>query len=128
MRQPVLFVLVGGFQYLLDAVMFGIFISIGFGTVPSNIASRATAAATGFLLNRYLTFGKRNDSVQHFSTSLARFLIFFIAMTVLSTGLILLLENVAGDNDSQRIIYKLAVEAVLAVISYFLSKNWVFRD
>ena len=128
MRQPVLFVLVGGFQYLLDAVMFGILISTGLGTLPSNVASRATAAATGFLLNRYLTFGKRNDSVQHFSASLARFLIFFIAMTVLSTGLILLLENVVGDNDKQRIIYKLAVEAVLAVISFFLSRNWVFRN
>lgn len=128
MRQPILFVLVGGFQYLLDAALFGIFITTGLGTLPSNITSRATAAATGFLLNRYLTFGKRDDTVQLFSASLIRFLIFFAVMTALSTGLILLLEQLAGDSDTQRIIYKFSVEAVLAVISFFLSRNWVFRN
>ncbi len=128
MRQPLLFVLVGGLQYVLDVTLFGILITLGLGTLPSNLASRATAAATGFLLNRYLTFGKRSDTVHHFSASLVRFLIFFAVMTGLSTGLIRLLEHLAGDSDTQRIVYKFAVEAVLAVISFFLSRNWVFRD
>jgi putative flippase GtrA len=128
MRQPVLFVLVGGFQYLLDITLFGILITFGLATFPSNVTSRAIAAASGFLLNRYLTFGKRNDTAKHFSASLIRFLVFFAIMTVLSTGLILILERLAGDNDSQRIMYKLGVEAVLAVISFFISRNWVFRN
>jgi putative flippase GtrA len=128
MRQPVLFVLVGGFQYALDVTIFGIFITLGLGTLPSNLTSRATAAATGFLLNRYLTFAKRNDTVHHFSASLTRFLIFFAFMTALSTGLIMMLEHLAGDNDTQRIMYKFAVEAVLAVISFFVSRSWVFRN
>jgi putative flippase GtrA len=128
MRQPVLFVLVGGFQYLLDITLFGILITFGLATFPSNVTSRAIAAASGFLLNRYLTFGKRNDTAKHFSASLIRFLVFFTIMTVLSTGLILILERLAGDNDSQRIMYKLGVEAVLAVISFFISRNWVFRN
>ena len=127
MRQPVLFILVGGFQYVLDTAFFGILISAGFGTVPSNITSRATAAATGFLLNRYLTFGKRNDNARLFSASLIRFLVFFAVMTVLSTGSILLLEWLVGDNETQRVFYKIGVEAVLAVVSFFLSRNWVFR-
>lgn len=127
MRQPVLFILVGGFQYMLDAVLFGVFISVGAGTVSSNITSRAIAAGTGFLLNRYLTFGRRNDNVKLFSASLMRFLIFFAVMTILSTGLIILLEQLVGDNDTQRIFYKIGVEAVLAIISFFLSRNWVFR-
>jgi putative flippase GtrA len=127
MRQPVLFILVGGFQYMLDAVLFGILISVGIGTIPSNITSRATAAVTGFLLNRYLTFGKRNDNAKLFSSSLIRFLVFFAVMTILSTGLIMLLERWVGDNDTQRIFYKIGVEAVLAIISFFISRNWVFR-
>jgi putative flippase GtrA len=127
MRQPVLFILVGGFQYILDAALFGILISVGIGTVPSNITSRATAAVIGFLLNRYLTFGKRNDNARLFSASLIRFLVFFAVMTVLSTGLILSLERSVGDNETQRIFYKIGVEAVLAVVSFFLSRNWVFR-
>ena len=128
MRQPVLFVLVGGFQYLLDAALFGILITSGLGTIPSNITSRATAAATGFLLNRYVTFSRRNDTVQLFSASLVRFVIFFAIMTIVSTGLIQLLGWLAGDSEAQRIIYKLGVEAVLAVVSFFLSRNWVFRS
>jgi putative flippase GtrA len=127
MRQPVLFVLVGGFQYLLDAAVFGILITSGLGTIPANITSRATAAATGFFLNRYLTFSHRDDTVGLFSASLVRFLIFFAVMTVVSTGLIGLLGRMAGDSETQRIIYKLGVEAVLAVVSFFLSRNWVFR-
>ena len=128
MRQPVLFVIVGGFQYLLDAALFSVLITTGLGTLPANITSRATAAATGFLLNRYLTFSQRQDTVRRFSASLIRFVVFFAVMTALSTALILLLERMAGDSDSQRIIYKFAVEAVLAVISFFLSRNWVFRN
>ena len=128
MRQPVLFVLVGGFQYLLDATLFGILITSGLGTIPSNITSRATAAATGFLLNRYVTFSRRNDTVQLFSASLVRFVVFFAIMTIVSTGLIQLLGQLAGDSETQRIFYKLGVEAVLAVVSFFLSRNWVFRS
>ena len=128
MRQPVLFVLVGGFQYLLDAALFGILITSGLGTIPSNITSRATAAATGFLLNRYVTFSRRDDTVQLFSASLVRFLVFFAVMTAVSTGLIHLLGRLAGDSETQRIIYKLGVEAVLAVVSFFLSRNWVYRS
>ena len=127
MRQPVLFVLVGGFQYLLDAALFAILITSGLGTIPANISARATAAASGFLLNRYLTFSRRNDTVQLFSASLVRFVVFFAVMTALSTGLIELLGRMAGDSETQRIIYKLGVEAVLAVVSFFLSRNWVFR-
>lgn len=128
MRQPVLFILVGGFQYLVDTVIFGILITLGLGTIPANVTSRATAAATGFLLNRYATFGRRNDTVKLFSASLVRFVIFFVVMTALSTGLIQILEHIAGDSEIQRIIYKLGVEAVLAVISFFISRNWVFRS
>ena len=127
MRQPVLFVLVGGFQYLLDAALFAILITSGLGTIPANISARATAAASGFLLNRYLTFSRRNDTVQLFSASLVRFVVFFAVMTALSTGLIELLGRMAGDSETQRIIYKLGVEAVLAVVSFFFSRNWVFR-
>jgi putative flippase GtrA len=83
---------------------------------------------TGFLLNRYVTFSRRNDTVQLFSASLVRFVIFFVIMTVLSTGLIELLGKMAGDSEMQRIVYKLGVEAVLAVVSFFLSRNWVFRS
>lgn len=127
MRQPVFFMLVGGIQYLLDAVLFGIFITAGLGTLPSNVASRATAAICGFLLNRYVTFNHRGDTARLFGASLFRFVVFFIIMTITSTGLIMFLEQLAGDSDARRMIYKVSVEAILAVASFFISRNWVFR-
>lgn len=126
-RQPILFLAVGGIQYLLDTLLFGVFISTGITTVPANVTSRATAAAIGFLLNRYVTFDRRGDTARLFAASLTRFIVFFIIMTLVSTGLILLLEDLAGDSDLRRVIYKISVEAVLAVISFFLSRNWVFK-
>ena len=126
-RQSVLFVLAGGFQYLLDAALFGVLITSGFGTIPANITSRATAAVTGFFLNRYLTFSRRDDTVQKFSASLVRFVLYWVFMTFLSTVLIELLGRVVGDSETQRIIYKLGVEAALAVVSFLISRNWVFR-
>lgn len=121
------FVLVGGFQYLLDAALFGVFITSGLGTIPANITSRTIAAVTGFLLNRYVTFSRREDTARMFSASLVRFVLFWAFMTVLSTGLIEMLGRMAGDSEVQQIVYKLGVEAVLAVISFLVSRNWVFR-
>lgn len=128
MRQPVLFVLVGGFQYVLDAALFAVLISTGVATVPSNVASRAGAAVVGFLLNRYLTFGQRSDTFKRFGASLSRFVLLFIALTIVSTVAIRGLESTWGSDDLSRIMAKLAVEAVLAVLSFVVSRFWVFRN
>jgi len=49
-------------------------------------------------------------------------------MTVASTAAMLWAEVSWGDETSRRIIAKLLVEAVLAVISYLVSRYWVFRN
>lgn len=128
MRRPILFLAVGVFQYLLDAGLYAVLISTGMGTVPANISSRASAAAAGFLLNRYLTFGQRNETLQRFRQSLLRFVLFWGLMTLLSSALIILLESAWGSDNSSRIAAKLLVEALLAVISYLVSRFWVFRN
>lgn len=128
MRQPLLFLLVGGLQYLLDAALFGILLSLGLSTLPANVMSRATAAAGGFLANRYITFSKRSDNFNSFSSSLSRFVGLWLLMTILSTTLIVLLKHWWGDAVEIQVAGKLAVEALLAVLSFLLSKYWVFRD
>lgn len=128
MRQPILFVLVGGLQYLLDATLFGVLLSAGLAIPAANITSRASAAAIGFLANRYLTFNKRSDTVTSFAGSLLRFIALWLAMTIISTGLILAIANFWGAELSIQVAGKLIVEAVLAVISFLISKYWVFRN
>ncbi len=128
MRQPLIFLVVGGVQYLLDAGLYALMISNGVTTLPANVTSRASAASMGFLLNRYWTFGQRNESLKRFVSSLARFLVLFITMTVLSTLAVLWLESQWGDDNTSRIIAKLLVEAVLAVASFLTARFWVFRS
>ncbi len=127
MRQPLLFVLVGGLQYLLDATLFGILLSTGLDIPAANILSRGTAAATGFVTNRYLTFNKRSDTLSSFTGSLLRFIMLWLAMTMASTGLLLAVSHFWGEAMQTQVAGKLAIEAVLAVISFLISKYWVFR-
>lgn len=128
MRQPLLYLLVGGLQYVLDAALFGIFLSLGLATVPANVLSRAMTAACGFVANRYVTFGKRTDNINSFSSSMLRFSGLWLVVTVLSTTLIMLLKQGWGEAVEIQVAGKLLVEAVLAVISFLVSKYWVFRD
>ncbi|MFC1690193.1 GtrA family protein [Pseudomonadota bacterium] len=128
MRQPLFFLGVGAIQYLLDAGLYALLITNGVGTMPANVTSRATAAGVGFVLNRYVTFRQRNETVKRLGTSLARFILFWGLMTLVSTASVLMLESTWGDDDSHRIAAKLLVEAVLAVVSYLVSRFWVFRN
>jgi putative flippase GtrA len=128
MRQPLLFLVVGGAQYLLDAGLYAALISGGVATLPANIGSRACAAGVGFLLNRYLTFGQRNETLERFRRSLLRFLLLFAVMTLLSSLAVLGLEAAWGADTARRIAAKILVEAVLAVGSFLISRFWVYRS
>lgn len=128
MRQPLLFVMVGGLQYLLDATLFGLLMAAGVPTAPGNVAARVSAAVVGFVLNRYVTFDKRGGSWRVVGASLGRFVALFIGLTALSTLSLLALESVLGDSLGNKLGYKLSTEAVLAVISFFLSRHWVYRS
>jgi putative flippase GtrA len=127
MRQPLFYLLVGGIQYVIDAGLYAVLISNGVPTLPANITSRASAAGIGFLLNRYVTFGQRNESLKRFSSSLFRFLVLFAIMTLISSLAVLWLQAVWGNDTTSRIIAKMGVEALLAVASFLVSRYWVFR-
>jgi putative flippase GtrA len=128
MRQPLMFVLVGGLQYLLDAALFGVFLSAGLSIPTANVLSRASAATGGFLANRYLTFSKRADTVASFTGSLLRFITLWLTMTFISTGLMLAVSHLWGAELGIQMIGKLLVEAILAIISFVISKYWVYRN
>jgi putative flippase GtrA len=128
MRQPLLFLVVGGIQYVLDAGLYAALVSGGVATLPANIGSRASAAGLGFLLNRYLTFGQRNETLERFSRSLLRFLLLFAVLTLLSSLALLGLEAAWGADPPRRIAAKLLVEAVLAGVSFLASRFWVYRN
>ena len=127
MRQVAYFVLAGLMQAALDTVLFGVLLALGVPTAASNVASRVCAALFGFVLNRYVTFGHRSDDWQSFGGSLSRYVVLFVALTSASTACILLLESRFGSALGDRVVYKVAVEAVLAFVSFLVSKHWVYR-
>ena len=59
--------------------------------------------------------------------SLFRYIVLWLVLTSASTLLILALARSFGDEVGERIVYKLSVEAVLAVISFLASRYWVHR-
>jgi putative flippase GtrA len=131
MRQPLLFVIAGALQYLFDAAVYGLLIAAGLPSTPANVLSRASAALLGFGFNRYITFAQpqsAEESWSRFRASLARFAVLWIAMTVVSSLLLLAAQALFGGGLAERVIYKLVVEGILAVISFFVSRHWVFRN
>jgi putative flippase GtrA len=127
MRQPLLFGFVGGLQYLIDGALYAALIAAGLATLPANLTSRASAAGLGFVLNRYFTFGQRDETLGRLWRSLLRFVLLWAGLTLLSTLAVLALEALWGADTGQRIMAKLLVEAVLAVASFLLSRFWVYR-
>jgi len=127
MRQPLYFFIVGGLQASIDTLLFGLMVSVAVPTERANVISRLCAAAIGFLLNRYLTFQKRNETLSRLGFSMVRFVVLWIALTILSTASIMLLEAFFGAGTGNKIAYKLGVEAVLAVVSFLAAKYWVYR-
>lgn len=127
MRQPLYFLMAGGLQAGLDTLLFGLMVSVAIPTERANVISRLCAAVIGFLFNRYLTFQNSNETLSRLGFSMARFVMLWITLTILSTASIMLLEAVFGAGTGNKIGYKIGVEAVLAGVSFFAAKYWVYR-
>ncbi len=127
MRQPALFVLAGSLQYVFDTLVYGLLIASGLPGTPANVLSRASAALLGFGFNRYITFAQASESWSRLNGSLVRFAVLWAAMTIASSLLLLAAQAWLGGGVAEKVIYKMMVEAFLAVVSFFVSRNWVFR-
>jgi putative flippase GtrA len=123
-RQVLLFLLVGLGQILLDSAVFVGLTYLGLPLVAGNLAGRVCGATLGFWLNGRHTFaiaGRPRLQRIH----LLRFVIAWSALTALST---LLLAAVDSQFELRGAwIAKPAVEALMAVFGFVVSRQWVFR-
>ena len=126
--QFLLFLVVGGIQVAVDTVLFAmIFIFTG-EPLLGNVVSRATAAVIGFLLNRRYTFNAWRPGEARGQG--LRYILLWVALTVLSTSLIGLANAVLAGVANARewmIGFKVAIEAALALLSYLGMRYGVFR-
>lgn len=123
-RQLLLFGIVGVIQVVIDTgVLIGV-TSIGVGVVIANIAGRVAGACAGFFLNGTATFSHQTQQRLH-GTHLARFIISWIALTLVSTLSLYLLRRQLSLESVW--VAKPAIEIVLASISFFISKFWIYK-
>ena len=126
-RQFSLFAVVGGGQYILDAALLYFLLVLGMDIVIANLVSRTLVGVLGYVANRYITFrGTRVGLLQGF----IRFTVAWLMTSVLSTfGIILALSWVTDGVYSPEtgVFIKLAVEAVVFLLAFFIQKFWIFK-
>jgi putative flippase GtrA len=123
-RQGLLFVVVGGLQLAVDSLLFVGLTWMGIPVSPSNLAARAGAAGLGFWLNGRFTFSSGNQS-RLGSRRFSRFVIVWVGLTIVSTIVLSMLADALGLEWAW--LAKPLVEVVLALLSFFLQRHWVYR-
>lgn len=119
------FGLVGGVQLIMDWALFVALTWLGVGIVPSNLVSRAGAATLGFWLNGKYTFAEAGDGGRLGRGQMIRFLVIWIVMSALSSAVVWWVGHKAGLGWAWLI--KPAADAAFALLSFFISKHWIYR-
>jgi putative flippase GtrA len=124
LRQLVGYGLVGGVQLLADWLLFVVLTGLGLGVVPGNLLARVAGASLGFWLNGRYTFS-REGQAQLGGRRLLRFVIFWLAVTALSTLAMHQIDQMQGLRAAW--LGKPLVDGALAVLGFFASRHWIYR-
>lgn len=118
------FLVVGGFQLLIDTAIFIALGALGVPVVPANVAGRVVGASVGFWLNGRVTFA-RTGAPGLRGKALRRFVLSWVLLTALGTLLLRAIDLRYGLGATW--LAKPLVEAFLAVLGFVSLKYFVFR-
>ena len=131
-REIFIFFSIGILQLIIDTMIMFFLAKSGLFIGYANVVSRAIAAIIGCYFNYSKTFKENKRSTM--TTTFFKFIPFWILMTCLSSTLITIIPHAINTHipHIQRdgvtlIIVKLSTEGFLFLISYFISKNLIFR-
>ena len=124
-RQVVGFGLVGGLQLLLDWACFVALTALGVAVLPANLVGRVAGASLGFWANGRFTFAKPGAPPRLGRRRLLRYVLFWLAMSVLSTLAVMGLDQLHGLHAAW--LGKPLVDAVLAAMGFLAAKYWIYR-
>ncbi|MDY0980250.1 GtrA family protein [Stenotrophomonas sp. CFBP8994] len=116
------FGLVGGIQLGVDWALFVVLSWAGIGVVPSNLIARAGGAGFGYWLNGKYTFASGSGLGRK---QMIRFVVTWIVLSVLSSTIVWIVGDKAGLGWAW--LVKPAGDAALALLSFFISKHWIYR-
>ena len=117
------YTLIGGVQWLVDWGVLVAFTHLGMAVVPANIAGRVAGALLGYWLNGKVTFAGDEHAIG--PSQLRRYLTMWMATTAVSTWSLGAIDHWAGLQWAW--LAKPAVEAILGVVGFVLSRHWVYR-
>lgn len=123
-RHGMAFLAVGLVQVALDSTVFVAATHLGMAVAWGNIAGRVAGAGLGFWLNGRYTFAENGRSRVN-RQALLRFGILWLATTVASTWAVSWLAAYLGLGWAW--LGKPAVEAVLALAGFLVSRHWIYR-
>lgn len=121
-RQSRLFLLMGFLQWILDWLVTVGLSHAGLSLEIANVCGRLAGAMFGFWLNGTFTFSSSQTLGRQ---QLLRFAIVWAVLTLISTWLVGSVGRSVGLEAAW--LVKPLVEAALAVISFFISRHWVYR-
>ena len=124
-RQVVGFGLVGGLQLLLDWACFVALTALGVAVLPANLVGRVAGASLGFWANGRFTFAKPGEPPRLGRRRLLRYVLFWLAMSALSTVAVMGLDQLHGLHGAW--LGKPLVDAVLAAMGFLAAKYWIYR-
>lgn len=122
-RQGLSFLVVGCGLIAVDWAVFVGLSGFGMPAAWANVAGRVAGALVGFAANGGVTF-KQGGAPRYGMHRFARFVVLWLALTLLSTILVTALAERMSLHAAW--LAKPLVEAVLAVVSFFASRHWVY--
>lgn len=127
--EKIRYMLVGGFNTLLDFVLLFFFVSLGIDKIPANYISTGIAMVISFFANKSFTFKDTNARKKRQFT-------LFIAVTVVGMWVIqpvviwlssLALESYTSNESLSLFIAKLVATGASLVWNYYLYSRVVFK-
>lgn len=117
------FVAVGIVQVLVDSGIYIALTSLGLPTPPANFCGRVSGAVFGFWLNGKITFARHQQPL--LGARFARYAVLWVAMTIISTTLLTIIARDIGLVHAWW--SKPLVEGMLGIVSFLVSRYWVYR-
>jgi len=123
-RQGSSYLVIGGLQWLLDWGVMVLLSHLGLRIGVANVIGRICGALLGFWLNGRITFASCDGDAPG-RRQLLRFVVTWIALTLLSTVAIEAIDDILGRKWAW--LAKPLVEVGLGVIGFFASRHWIYR-
>ena len=117
------YLIIGIVQWLVDWGVMVLLSHWGMAIEMANITGRVAGAMLGYWLNGKLTFAGDETAVGR--TQLVRFIVMWVCTTAVSTFAMGAIDEHAGLGWAW--LAKPAVEGVLGVTGFFLSRHWVYK-